>query len=648
MVADLGWLTARAVADAPLPTVVWAATAVGQGLMVPTQLWLTKLFLDALQARLSGAGGGGVSPLWWLGGLGASLLMGRALAGLQDWVRVLARERQGPAAQARVLEQAAALDLATFEHQGYYDHVRRVLEATEGSVPDAIGQVIGLGETLPPLLGYVAALALLSPTLLMVSIAATLPTVLGWTLLGQAAWGANAAFTRLRRLADYYAGLLTGRGAAAELRLYGLAGHAECRWSELFWRARDGARMQALRHGTGLRALGTASLAVMMVALWWVALNAGLHASAGTLTVLFQSVEGVFGGGFRLGDAARRLGAQSGFAAEYRAFFTQPRNAAGHATTVTGVGHGEAPPVGVRLSGVSFTYPGAVVPAVHDVTLELVPGETVALVGDNGAGKTTLTKLMLGLYRPDAGDVVVGPRGTDATVRKSAVFQDFSRYPLSLAENITVGAPDTGARLSAVLAQVGADGLGAHLPVGIDTVLGADIGGSDLSGGQWQRVALARALWRQPQLLVLDEPTAALDPQAELAVFRQFAALARGRTTVLVSHRLGICRLADRVVVLQAGRVVEVGPHARLVEAAGPPGAGPRSGTACHAVGPGRGDRAGRVVEHPGRTSHAPGGPRRHAPRPHTRPAGGYAHGARSRRRDSALGRGGVPGGAMA
>lgn len=571
MLADLGWLTARSAGDAPLPTGLWAATAVAQGLLVPAQLWLTKLLLDALQVRLSGAGAGATSPFLWLGALGASLLLGRGLARVQDWVRVLARERQGPAAQARVLERAAALELATFEHQGYYDQAHRVLGGTERSVPDAVGQVIGLGQTLPSFCGYVVALALLSPTLLVVTLAATLPTVLAWTLLGQAAWGANAAFTRLQRLADSYAGLLTGRDAAAEVRLYRLSGHAQSRWSDLFWRARNGSRRQALRNGTGLRALGTASLAAIMAALWLVALHGGDHLSAGTLTVLFQSVEGVFVGGFTLGDATRQLGTQSGFAAEYRAFFTHTPRREGDATPRLARPPQEQGPSGVRLSGVTFTYPGAAAPALRDVTLALAPGETVALVGENGAGKTTLTKLILGLYRADAGEVVPDPGGA-APARMSAVFQEFARYPLSLAENITLGAPSPteGDPLDRILAQVGGEGLATDLRDGLDTVLGGDIGGPDLSGGQWQRVALARALWRQPELLVLDEPTAALDPLAELAVFRQFAALARGRTTLLVSHRLGICRLADRVVVLQAGRVVEEGPHDRLVAAGGP------------------------------------------------------------------------------
>ena len=569
MLANLGWLTWRGFCDAPFACAVWAVTAAGQGLVVPAQLWLTKLLLDALQSRLAGTDGGR-HALWWLGGLVATLLLDRLLGGVQGWARVLARERQGPAAQVRVLERAVRLDLATFEYQGYYDQARRVLSDTEHRVPDAVGQVIGLGQLVPSFLAYVVALAVLSPTLLIVTVLATLPTVLAWTLLGQAAWGQNARFTRLRRLADYYAGLVTGRGASAEVRLYGLGAHVEHRWSELFWVARNGSRLQALRNGTALRALGTASVAASMVAFWLVLLHASHGLEAGTVTVLFQSVEGVFGGGFRVGDAARQMGEHSGFAAEYRAFFaatTATRSASSQASRKL-----ERPPA-IRARNVTFSYPGAAAPALRDIDFELAAGETVALVGENGAGKTTLTKLLLGLYQPSVGSVTVdgGPLAGLEPGAAAAVFQEFARYPLSLAENVTLGAAGDGdpARLHATLAAVGADGLAGALPDGIDTVLGTDIGGLDLSGGQWQRVALARALWRKPHVLVLDEPTAALDPLAELAVFRQFAAVARGLTCVLVSHRLGICRLANRVVVLQEGRIVEQGPHDRLLAAGG-------------------------------------------------------------------------------
>jgi ABC-type multidrug transport system fused ATPase/permease subunit len=212
------------------------------------------------------------------------------------------------------------------------------------------------------------------------------------------------------------------------------------------------------------------------------------------------------------------------------------------------------------------------------VSLEIGVGETVALVGENGAGKTTLVKLLLGLYRPDAGRITfdgVDAREIDpATLRRaaSAVFQQFVRYQLTFHENVAIADPerlDDLERLRRAVASGGAGDILKELPDECNTLLGPDVGGVDLSGGQWQRVALARAFFREAEVLVLDEPTAALDPLAELAVFERFAALAEGRTAVLISHRLGMARLADRVLVLRDARLVEEGTHEALVRAGG-------------------------------------------------------------------------------
>ncbi len=209
--------------------------------------------------------------------------------------------------------------------------------------------------------------------------------------------------------------------------------------------------------------------------------------------------------------------------------------------------------------------------------IELAPGMT-AIVGHNGAGKTTFVKLLLGLYRPDSGRITYDGhdlRELDrASVRAatSAVLQQFVRYQLTLRENVTLGgaAPDKpDDRVREALERAGIAETAARLPDGWETLLGPDVGGTDLSGGQWQRLALARAFFRDADLLVLDEPTAALDPLAELAVFERFVELARAKTAVLISHRLGMARLANRVIVLREGRVAEEATHAELLPRGG-------------------------------------------------------------------------------
>jgi ATP-binding cassette, subfamily B, bacterial len=352
-----------------------------------------------------------------------------------------------------------------------------------------------------------------------------------------------------------------------------------------------------------------------MLGLWWV-IAAGLlrAASAGSFALLFQSIEGLMHISFNLSGTLRALGEQSGYAGAFRAFLRLPEADEGRwrAERDRGRGDEEKPgpipssprppsstvstaalrasaspaplissspgPPSIAFEEVWFTYPGSDRPALAGVSFTLGARETVALVGENGAGKTTIVKLLLGLYQPDAGRVMldgvdvqaIGPSELRATM--SAVFQQFVRYPLNVAENVGIGQPERmhdRRRLAAAVAQAGASEIMARLPDGDATLLGPDVGGVDLSGGQWQRVALARGFFREAQVLVLDEPTAALDPLAELAIFERFADLAAGKTALLISHRLGMARLADRVLVLAQGRLVEQGPHDTLVAAGG-------------------------------------------------------------------------------
>ncbi len=229
---------------------------------------------------------------------------------------------------------------------------------------------------------------------------------------------------------------------------------------------------------------------------------------------------------------------------------------------------------GITFERVAFTYPGRSEPVLRDVSLHLGRHEAVALVGHNGAGKTTLVKLLLRLYDPTAGRILldgVGLREFDpAALRRQmgVIFQDFVRYELTAGENIGLGqveARHDDARLHAAAAQAGADAVIAALPNGLATQLGRQFGGRELSGGEWQKLALARAFVRDCSLLVLDEPTAALDVQTEYEVYRRFQELTHGRTTLLVSHRFSTVRMADRILYLADGRIQEAGTHADLM-----------------------------------------------------------------------------------
>src|SRR5262249_4111781 len=236
--------------------------------------------------------------------------------------------------------------------------------------------------------------------------------------------------------------------------------------------------------------------------------------------------------------------------------------------------------LGLRFEGVGFRYPGQERFALRDISLFVPRGQSLALVGHNGAGKTTLIKLLTRLYEPSEGRIVLDGRDLrdwDADVlrrRIGVIFQDFNQYQLQLRENVGVGSVehlDDVERIRRATERGGADELVTALTEGLETPLGRWFqNGAELSGGQWQKVALSRAFMReQADILVLDEPTAALDAEAEHAVFTRFRSLAQGRTTILISARFPTVRMADRIVVIEGGRIIEEGTHQDLVAAGG-------------------------------------------------------------------------------
>ena len=232
--------------------------------------------------------------------------------------------------------------------------------------------------------------------------------------------------------------------------------------------------------------------------------------------------------------------------------------------------------LGITAKDVCFTYPKGEKPAVDGVSLNIKPGETIALVGENGSGKTTLVKLLCGLYSPTGGQVLLG--GQDVSTTKgsvlynetSAVFQDFRRYALNLGENVRVGRIDDIKDPASVLKDADIDPFDtATFPHGLETVMNREFDGIDLSGGQWQRVAMARGLFRRHDFIILDEPTAAIDPLEETRVYKRFAELTKDKIAVLVTHRLGSARIADKIIVMDAGKIVETGTHEQLLNNSG-------------------------------------------------------------------------------
>jgi ATP-binding cassette subfamily B protein len=375
----------------------------------------------------------------------------------------------------------------------------------------------------------------------------------------------------------YLGAVLTGASAAKELRLFGSTGWLRRRYDSLYdQRIEELRRLTRRRTERSLLATAWSTLITMggvVVLVHWSLSGRLTPASAGIAALAVQQI----------GTRMRSLGSNAGslhecalFLDDVISFLAVPPESDRHAAPLAAVPDRIS---AIRVEAVSFTYPGTTTPVLHDVSIEIGGDEIVALVGANGSGKTTLAKLLCGLYEPDAGRVLWDDTDladcAPAQVRRkvAAAFQDFVRYELSAAHNIGLGETsriDDPEAIRHAARSAGADALLSGLPSGYDTRLSrAYQDGVDLSIGEWQRVAVARAFLRDAPFLVLDEPTAALDPHAERELFDAMRSLQRGRAVLLISHRFSSVRSADRIYVLDHGRVIESGSHADLMAQGG-------------------------------------------------------------------------------
>ncbi len=584
----------------PLIKLVWAThrgyTAtiavlrVARAFVPIAALWVAKLIIDFVQASL------GQAPDWErlaeLVALELAIVVGgEVLARASVLAESLLGDLFSNRVSVRLMEHAATLDLAQFEDPAFYDHLERARRQTVGRI-GLLTQLLGMGQSTLTLLTLGSALLAYSPWLLLLLVAAIVPAFVGETHFASLGYSLLYRWTPERRQLDYLRFVGASDRTAKEVQMFGLAGWLTDRYRVLSDRFYQENRTLSIRRAavsTVLSLFGSlgyyAAYAIILVR----AVEGAI--TIGTLTFLAASfsrsrdlIQGLLLGA---GDIYE----QSLYLKDLFAFFeVQP-------TIASKAG---APPVpdpvrgGFVFEDVGFRYPGSERWAIRHVNLTIATGERIAFVGENGAGKTTITKLLARLYDPSEGRILLDGRDLRdydlASVRQAigVIFQDFVRYDMAFDENIGVGEIDrVGAYLGAhrdgtaenattpaPIREAAEQSLAAtllpRLPAGYRQMLGRRFdGGVDLSGGEWQKVALARAYLREAQLLILDEPTAALDARAEYDVFVRFNELMAGRMAVVISHRFSTVRMADRILVLDEGAVAEEGTHDELLARGG-------------------------------------------------------------------------------
>ncbi len=549
-------------------TVALFALAVGAG--GGLQVLLTSQLVGAM------VGGGGAGLDRRAVGLVTALVAVTAgirfLTTAQTERERLVGELTARTAQVRIMEVAARTRLEAFERSEFYDRLQRASITAEMRPLQLASGLLGGISALTGAAGVAAGLLVISPLLGALVLVSGVPLWIAVSRANRALYAFNYRITHTDRARSYVVQLMTEKESAAEVRAFNLARFLRNRF-DTYYDIRIAGVRAVMRKRILASLVGGAVSAAVIAA---VAVLAGVLTDRGVMSVAeagaaFVAVALLSQRLTMLADHVLRLHESTLFLEDWVSFVEPQRARLAQLPVAT-------PPRGFRrieLRNVRFRYPNAARDTLVGVDLTIERGEVVALVGENGSGKTTLAKVIAGLYRPTGGAVCWdGEELTDATAAASRecvalAMQDFVRYHFTAAENIMLGRPDAGHdtdRIRRSAAAARADTFIEALPEGYDTQLGTQfLGGRELSGGQWQRLALARAFFREAELVILDEPSASLDPRAERALFDDIRTLCAGRTVVLISHRFANVRSADRIYVLAGGRVVESGTHDDLM-----------------------------------------------------------------------------------
>jgi len=560
----------------PLVVAMGIVLRVASSLLPVGLLWITKLIVDGVVHIVTTHQA--VPPrLWWLVAAEFALAVaGSALTRLTDFLDSLLADKYTRHVSIEVMKHAAELDLIAYEDPVFYDRLERArVQAT-----DRLGMIQAVGRLIQQVVTTISlsvAIMLFSPWLMLLLIACLVPAFLGESHFAFLGYAKNFRQTPIRRQLDYLRTLGGSREAAKELKLFGLKNFLTGRFIQLsdqIYEENVALARRRLIAGSGLSLIGT-------IGYYSAYVYAILRTLAGALTIggfyfLVSAIQQASSNIQQIFSTLAGIADQALFATDLLAFFEmQPTIRSKHNAL-------PAPrPIvqGFEFRNVSFRYPGNSRLVLDNLNLHIYPGERIALIGENGEGKTTIVKLMTRLYDPTEGQVLLDGVDLreydldDLYAEIGVIFQDFMRYEMTARENIAVGQIEevgNSERLRAAARKSLAEQVISTLPLHYEQMLGRRFeDGVDLSGGEWQKVALARAYLRDAQVLILDEPTAALDARSEFEVFQRFSELTEGKMALFISHRFSTVRMADRIVVLEHGRIAEQGNHEQLTALGG-------------------------------------------------------------------------------
>ena len=558
---DLLWLFARVLKTSPFIATVWIILVlINAGAGAAQLLVLRETVNTLVNADLIS------SAVPWLTALCLLFFVEQAISTLLPLLREQLRIKAGFALQHTALQKTGKLPLETFDDEESHDLINRVVTGGDSSVVQLMQNGLSLIEFIPVLLTSTVVLGLISIWIPAIIISGAILLRVFEIRMGARVRHFEVENTRNKRLSDYYAQLLTERHSAPEIRLWSIGETLLQRWRTIL--------AQYLRERLGI-SFQNASQGIFQVFIFVVIIAGALlvtslsqgRTEAGLAALVLTALRNITAGMNSMQYLIIGFVQHAGYGEDLRHLLGRDQDE-DSATKRTPYPH----PIreGIRLYDVAYRYPGADTDALFDINIDIHPGEILAIVGENGAGKTTLAHILAGLRSPTAGHVTID--GIDTTTISSeelrractVVFQHPARYPTTLRENLILNSADaSGADVEAVLTQVGLPA--EKFP--LNSFLGPEFGGVDFSGGEWQRVAIARSLIRKGgEFVIFDEPTAALDPLAELEIFQQFVELVAGKTALLIAHRLGPTRLADRVVVLENGHISEIGNPTELLQ----------------------------------------------------------------------------------